>query len=336
MVTAADAKQWARENLKGFWASPLLTLNSDYTLDFRGLAANVDHLIEGIGLDGLGYLHEAWTLSPDERTASMAGFVSAVRGRRPVYVHAADHSSELTVDLVNFAANVGADAVMMHPPYEWAKSDEMIYSYYSYIASKTDIAILLLNTPHSGRLMSPELISKIAEIPAVCGLKDGIVSVEASARTHELAGDKIIVSHAHEDGIIESIARFDQQVELGNSWLFALQAPDFQPIRTMVGAAKEGDIELARQIFDAIRPARDLRSEMYSVLWGDAPEHPIAMSKVWLEAMGMVGGPVRPPATNVPPHRRQEFHARVIEAMAASRINVEKLGVLAAKALVAR
>lgn len=324
MVCASDAKEWARDTIKGIWASPLSVFDDDLELDFVGLAANVDHMIETLGVDGLGHGHsEPWTLTLDERKRSMEAFVAAVDGRRPAYVHATDHSAAVTVELVNHGASVGADAVMLHPPFEWAKTDEQIVDFYRYVAERTDIAIILLNTPHSGRLMSPELIAALADLPAACALKDGIQSYEASRATWKLCGDKIVVSHPYENDVIRSIVEMGQQVQLGTSAFFMLQTADFQPVRAYFDAAQAGDVQRAQKIYDAIAPARDLWQNMYSVLFGDAPEHPIALSKLWMDEIGMRGGPVRPPLRSVSPADAEAFRARVREAIAEARARVE-------------
>lgn len=324
MANASSAKGWAREHITGIWTSPLIVFDEQLELDFAGLAANVDHLIEGLGANGLGHGHsEPWCLSVEERKRSMEAFVAAVGRRCPTYVHATDHSAPVTVELVNHGASVGADAVMLHPPFEWAKTDDQIVDYYRYVADRTDIAIIVLNTPHSGRLMSPELIAEIAEIPAVCALKDGIQEYEATFETWKRCGDEIVISHPYEADVIRSIVEMGQQVQLGTSAFFMMQSTDFQPYRAYFDAAQAGDVDRAQAIYDALEPARSLWKEMYSVLYSDAPEHPIPLEKLWMDEIGMRGGPVRPPLHRVAPEHAASFRAKVREALARTRERVE-------------
>jgi dihydrodipicolinate synthase/N-acetylneuraminate lyase len=58
---------------------------------------------------------------------------------------------------------------------------------------------------------------------------------------------------------------------------------------------------------------------MHVALWGDAAEHPIALVKAWCEVMGMRGGSVRAPSTNLSPEKKEEFKRRIREVMAETR-----------------
>lgn len=324
MATAQHAKDFAFERMTGLWTSPLTVFDAKLGLDHDALRSNVDYLIDELGADGLGYGHsDVWTLSPEERKASAATFLDAVAGRVPAYVHTTDHSSELTVELTRYATEHGADFVMVHPPFEWAKSDEHIRDYFRYVTDQTDVGILVLNTPHSGRIISPELLSELADLPAICGLKNGIRDVEHTRKTFALARDRMVISHPREEEALICIEELDQQVQLGTSAVFLLQQPDFQPIRQYVELAKAGDGERARQIYDGMAPSRDVWTSMYQTLWTDEPEHPIAATKFWMELMGMHGGPVRRPNRSLSDDAKESFGAQIQAGLAESRRLIE-------------
>ena len=59
---------------------------------------------------------------------------------------------------------------MIWPPYEWAKTQQMVIDYYEYVASKVDIAIFLYNTWHSGISMTPETIAKSFCLGGILGV----------------------------------------------------------------------------------------------------------------------------------------------------------------------
>lgn len=320
MATAKDAKAYAFDNMAGLWTSPLTVFDAGLRLDHDGLRADVEYLLDGLGADGLGYGHsDTWTLTPAERKETAETFLDAVAGRVPAYVHATDHSAELTIELARHAAAHGADLVMIHPPFEWAKSDEHILDYLGYVTDHTDIGIILLNTPHSGRVMAPELMSRLADLPAICALKNGINDVEQTRRIVELAGDRMVISHPREEEALVCIEELGQQVQLGTSAVYLLQQPDYQPIREYVGLAMRGDAEGARRVYDSMAPAREVWTSMYHTLWSDGPEHPIAATKYWMSLLGMSGGPVRRPMRELDPAAREEFGARIRAGLAEAR-----------------
>ena len=54
MANAADAKDWAREHMKGLWTSPMYPFTPDFKLDVAGIRHNVDYMI-GCKAAGLGF-----------------------------------------------------------------------------------------------------------------------------------------------------------------------------------------------------------------------------------------------------------------------------------------
>src|SRR4029079_3811140 len=140
--------------------------------------------------------------------------VDAVKGRVPAYVHTTDHSVAETINLTQHAEAIGADAVMIWAPYEWAKSQEMVCEYYEYVTSKVDIAILLYNTYHSGISMTPETIARLAKIPNVCTVKDAINDVAHTVRCIELCGDRLVFSTGVEEHLLNITLHFGVQLLL--------------------------------------------------------------------------------------------------------------------------
>jgi 4-hydroxy-tetrahydrodipicolinate synthase len=316
MATAREAKAWAFANLRGLYVSPLTLFHEDDSLDREGLAFNVDYLVR-LGVTGLGYGHgEPWSLTHEERKTTAEHFLAAAGDRVKKYVHTFDHSAPDTVDLCNHAAAHGADLVMIEPPYEWAKSEAMISQYYKFIADHTDIGIILLNTPHSGRIMSNELLDKLADIPAVCAIKDGI-NDWTTARGHwQTVHDRIVFSLPREEEALACLMYLKQQVQLGTSAVFCLQTQDWKPVKRYVELAYEGRYEDAFKIWAALGPLRDLWSSMHTVLWSANAEHPIVWAKAWCEAMGMKGGKVRAPGRNLEPEVKADFQRRIRETLA--------------------
>jgi 4-hydroxy-tetrahydrodipicolinate synthase len=321
VVKAADAKTWAFKNIKGLWASPMTAFDQRLNLYPEGLAANVEHLMK-LQVNGMGYGHsEPWVVSLKERMTTHEHFLRAVNHRVPTYLHSHDHSAPNTVDLIQHAADNGADLVMIEPPFEHAKTDDQILRYYDYVATRTDIAIILLNTPHSGRLMSPDLIRRLTDYDAVCALKNGINDFSLTAAVHRKVADRIVFSHPREDEALVCIQYLKQRVKLGSSAVYLLQSPDWQPVRRYTELADAGRFDEAWAIFEAIAPLRSLWNDIYATLWGNRIEHPIPATKCWMEAMGMYGGPVRPPMVEMTQAEKQQLTRRVHQAFELARAN---------------
>ena len=312
MANRKDAKDWAREHMKGLWTSPMYPFTQDYKLDEAGIRNNVEYMLK-VKSTGLGFgFSEPWVCSHAERTRAFEVATDAVRKRVPAYVHTTDHSVEETINFTKRAMAIGADAVMIWPPYEWAKTQEMICDFYEYVASKVDMAIFLYNTYHSGIAMTPETIARLAKIPNVCALKDAVNDVAHTVRCIELCGDQIVISEPLEDHLLTMTLHHKQQLMLGTTSVFLMQSPHRQPIQEYWELAKQGKADEATRKYNELQPLRDVWKGIYEVLWDKkGATHPLPYIKYWMDLMGMSAGPVRPPMANLSDDQKARFKARL-------------------------
>ena len=312
MIHKNEAKEWARASMKGLWTSPMFPFTADYQLDEAGMRHNIEHMIRSRA-DGLGFgFSEPWVCSIAERKRAMEISIDAIRRRVPTYLHTTDHSVEETINLTRHAQDVGADAVMIWPPYEWAKTQQMVIEYYEYVASKVDIAIILYNTWHSGISMTPETIAHLAKIPNVCTVKDAINDVPHTVRCIELAGDRLVFSTGVEEHLLDVTLHHGVQLLLGSTSVFLLQTPHCQPIQDYFELARAGKAAEATKKYDELQPLRDVWTGIYQSLWNKKGAlHPLPFIKYWMELNGMRAGPVRPPMHNLTDQDKAEFRARL-------------------------
>src|SRR3546814_20743333 len=121
----------------------------------------------------------------------------------------------------------------------------MIYEYFKYVADRTDIGIIVLNTPHSGRLLSPELLDRIADLEPVCALKDGINDFTLHVPLTLRVRDRMVCSLPRQEASIPPVMYLNQQVQLGTSAFSSLQDADAPPVRVYSTLAKSGVLEKA-------------------------------------------------------------------------------------------
>ena len=312
MIHKRDAKDWAREHMKGLWTSPMFAFTPDLKIDEAGMRLNVERMLQ-VKAGGLGFgFSEPWVCTLEERKRAMEISIDAIGGRVPAYCHTTDHSVQETINLTKHAEAIGADAVMIWAPYEWAKSQEMVCEFYEYVASKVDIAIFLYNTYHAGICMTPETVERLTKIPNVCALKDAVNDVPHTVRCAELCGDKIIVSLSNEQFLLPMTLHFNQQVMLGTTSVFLLQSPHYQPIQDYWELARAGRAAEATKKYYELQPLREVWQSIYEVLRDKkAATHPLAQIKYWMDLVGMAGGPVRPPMPALAEHQKAQLKARI-------------------------
>jgi len=294
-----EAKQWARENLPGIGGGIIQPLNEDYSIDFVGLEEWIDRQIE-MGIDSIicdGACGEWMTFTVEERKKIQEKAVAIVNGRVPLLANTSHPSVECAVELAKHAQAVGIDALMHCTPYANSSSDDGVYRYYKYIADRVDIGICLYNTRPTGYLLSPEFIKELAEkIPNVCGIKQGIGSVDQTLRTYKAAGHLIVVGDPDETYWPQQLRYMPDTAFNFCNFVGALfqtrEKPRFVEYTRLL---KAGKIEEGMKIYNDLSPLRMIFHHTQLAYLMGKGIFPLTALKYWAEKMGLAGGPVRPP-----------------------------------------
>lgn len=130
---------------------------------------------EGVnGLFPCGSTGQAALMSLEEREKVAEIVVQQTRGRIPVIIHVGCPDTTSTIRLAKHAERVGADAIGCVSPYYYSSiEDESILEHFRLIAESVAIPVFLYNIPrYTGINLRPLLVSRIAEIKNVVGIKD--------------------------------------------------------------------------------------------------------------------------------------------------------------------
>lgn len=288
-----DAKDYARENMKGIWAAALNPMRPDYSIDEDGLRRNLDHWIDDLGIDGVfiaGKQGEFFAMSLEERKRNFELAVEACDGRAGTIMSCSDQNFDTVIELARHARDVGADYIVVHAPvlHFIHDRDDTLFNYYSAICEQVDIGIAMWSHPDSGYLMSPELCARIAELPNIVAIKYSVPR-DMYARLTELAGDRLLVSTASEDEWFDNIVELGWRLYLCSSPPYLIQTKADRRMREYTDLAFAGKVDEARRVRDSLDP---VRQTLKSTRPGAKPQ---AHQKYWQELLGQAGGPVRPP-----------------------------------------
>jgi 4-hydroxy-tetrahydrodipicolinate synthase len=168
----------------------------DGELDEASLRREVDWLIaEGAsGIACLAIASEGYKLSEAERDNTVRITVEQTGGRLPVVASADGPGEAPAADRAERAAKLGADALMVLPPYFVKPNADALVSYYSCIADRAGIPIILQDAPQlTGVPMSPGLWARMAaEIPNLRYVKaEGTTQGLTISETRRLCGDRL-------------------------------------------------------------------------------------------------------------------------------------------------
>ena len=145
------------------------------TLDVEGLGRLVEHLIGGgvHGLFILGTSGEAPSLSYRLRREVIERVCTQVAGRLPVLAGVSDTSIVEALALARCAAEAGATAVVMAPPYYFPLSQPELIHYVRSLAAELPLPLVLYNMPAMTKVsFEPETVRQLLDEPRIVGLKD--------------------------------------------------------------------------------------------------------------------------------------------------------------------
>jgi len=303
-----EAKEAARELLKGIWTAMPYCWDEDDNFDDVANRSNMDHIIENIKVDGhycSGNIAEFWSMPDNERMFAHEVMLDQARNRIPMIAGCHHQSVKQAVALAKHAQEIGYDFVIILTPYVAARDDETVYQFYEYICSRVDIGIILFNVPQNCHPINANLAKRLSKLPNICGYKQADGSPASTHSIIESVGKDIVISVADEAPWLTSMT------QLGLQWLVnynphLYQSKGWLPLKDYTDAALNGEINRATEIAKSIQPLRKLHAKWIMGYWNSG-RMPISEMKYWQELIGMKGGRTRPPVIEISDEKKQEL-----------------------------
>lgn len=261
--------------------------DSGAAVDVQALRDYLDWQLE-VGVPGvivLGTTGEFLTLTDAERDQVVATTVQHLAGRVPVVVGTMNAHTPTAVRHSRRAQELGADGLMILPPYYYTPTEDEIFRYYEAIDAAVSVPIMLYNNPVTSNVdMSAKLVARLARsFRNVRYIKESSqqlsrvrdVVEESEGLLQVFAGERLVDSYLL--GAVGYVNPFGNYVPHASSYLFVL--------------LEQGRIEQARQV-------QRLLDRIDHVI---AEGHPTyghqCYSKALAAAAGHPVGDVRPPLT---------------------------------------
>jgi 4-hydroxy-tetrahydrodipicolinate synthase len=272
----------ACQDLKGIMVALITPYTSDGGVDYAAIDTHVNRMIEA-GVHGLvpgGSTGEFPALTTEERKKSLEQVIKAAAGRVPVIAGIGDLSTAKTVDLARHAAQAGAAALMVVPPFYDAPNLCQLRELMKEVHEASGIPIMYYNIPSaSGVSLKPEEIASLADV-GVKYLKD--TSGNGPAFTELLFGheNRITAFNGWDTLTFYGLAAGAK----GSVWGATNIIPELS-IELWNTLAVQGDLPKARELWKKIWPICNfLESHNYS-----------AAVKTGMELRGWKTGGVRKP-----------------------------------------
>jgi dihydrodipicolinate synthase/N-acetylneuraminate lyase len=155
---------------------PMVTpLRGRDELDQAGLERLIEHILKGgvSGLFILGTTGEGPSLSYHLRRELVERTCRQVAGRVPVLIGITDTAFVESLNLARHAAAVGADALVLAPPYYLPGGQPELLEYLDHLVAELPLPLFLYNMPSLTKVQyEPEVLRRAMDNPHVIGLKD--------------------------------------------------------------------------------------------------------------------------------------------------------------------
>jgi 4-hydroxy-tetrahydrodipicolinate synthase len=163
------------EELAGVLPALASPLKRDGTVDEPAVTRLVEHVLDGgvSGLVPLGSTGETASLDETARRSLLGSVVKAARGRVPVICGVAQsHLAAARVE-VEAAAGLGADAVLLAPPFYYLMDQPTVLAFYRRLAERSPLPIFLYNIPQLTKVVAePATVATLAREGSIAGIKD--------------------------------------------------------------------------------------------------------------------------------------------------------------------
>src|ERR1700729_2359379 len=149
------------KTFRGTYTVMITPFTSGGDVDAEGLRGFVDWQIgEGIhGLIPLGSTGEFLSLDDDEKALVAEVVINQAAGRVPVLIGTGAEDTREVVRLSRRAEKLGADGVMIIPPFYSTPTDAEIVHHYSTVADAIGLPIMIYNNPAVANVdLRPRLI----------------------------------------------------------------------------------------------------------------------------------------------------------------------------------
>ena len=165
-------------------------------VDVPALKRLVDWQIEqGIhGLIPLGSTGEFLSLTPDERQLVIDTCIQTANKRVPVLIGSGAEWTDDCVRLSKEAQEMGADGVMVIPPYYSCPTEDELFEHYRKVGEAISIPIMLYNNPATANVdLTPPIVSRLSRIDNCRYIKESTLEVTRVRDIIDLCGERMTV-----------------------------------------------------------------------------------------------------------------------------------------------
>jgi 4-hydroxy-tetrahydrodipicolinate synthase len=169
-----------KDKVKGVVHLVMSPFDENGELDKKALRTTVDQIATKLEGEEVVFVTTASTgefyaMTDEECRAVIRITAEEVAGRFPVFGGTGRGGTRLTVEMSQYAQEVGADGVMVLNPFYQPATEEGIYKHFKTLAENIDIGIMIYNNPSTTKLwIPPYLMARLSKIDNIIADKETI------------------------------------------------------------------------------------------------------------------------------------------------------------------
>jgi len=289
---------------RGMLAFPLTDFDAGGAFDRAAFARRVEWLssYQPAALFMAGGAGEFFSLTPMEFSAVIMAGVEACHGKFPV-IAASGYGTRTAIEYAQEAERLGADGLLLLPPYLTEGSQEGLRAHISAICKSTKLGVIVYNRANC-RLSAATVARLAADCPNLIGFKDGVGDIEQLTGVRNAIGDRLLFINGMPTA--ETYARSFRGIGIPT---YSSAVFNFVPRTALafLNALRSGDeATIDRLLKDFFIPYVRIRNQ--------GQGYAVSIVKAGATIVGRSAGKVRPPLSDCTPDEVAELRA-LIEAM---------------------
>ena len=246
VATASTAvSRSGRREFKGVFCPNIVIFDAQGRINRSEMERYIEWLIQA-GIHGLypnGSTGEFVRLSVEERKEVVRIIVDVNQGRVPILAGASEANVRDVLDMAEYYAGIGVDAISLVPPYYYKISERSLYEYFAEIARSSPLDILLYNIPQFTQELTLDIMEELLQYERIFGTKDSSRDLPRITNTiHRLRTKRpdYVVLNGCEEILLPSVVIGASGGTIATSGIIP------EVIVDLYNSAMVGDIERAR------------------------------------------------------------------------------------------
>lgn len=232
----------------------IVTPFKEENIDFTKLEELLEwHIAEGTdAIIICGTTGESATMTQEEQKEAIKFTVEKVNRRIPVIAGTGSNNTKYSIELSQYAEEVGADGLLIVTPYYNKTSQKGLVEHYEAIANKVNIPIIIYNVPgRTGLNILPKTILELSKHPNIKGVKEASGDIAQVAEIARLIPEDFYIYSGNDDMIVPLLS-------VGGHGVISVVANILpKDTHNMVKYFLDGDTESAKRLQLKMKPVID-------------------------------------------------------------------------------